>query len=337
MSLDPLVARELLYRMVLIREFEEIATTRYHAAWKQGQFLGALHTYTGEEAIAVGVCACLGEGDYVVSTHRGHGHCLARGADPGKMLAELAGRATGYSRGYGGSMHLFAPELGLLGGNGIVGGGLPLAAGAAFSCQYRGSDRVAVCFFGDGASKQGTLHESLNLCALWKLPAVYVCENNCYAATTPTTDSCPVMDIAELAHGYGCPGVVVDGNDVLAVRAVAAEAVERARRGEGPTLIEAKTYRLRPHCMVLRETRDEGELAEWTARDPIARFEALLAEQGLLGTADLATLQDEVKTALRAASDFADASPWPDPAHVTDVLWACPPGRSLPPQQTTGT
>jgi len=219
-------------------------------------------------------------------------------------------------------MHIFAPELGLLGGNGIVGGGLPLAAGAAFSCQYRGSDRVTVCFFGDGASKQGTFHEAFNLCALWDLPAVYVCENNCYAATTPTTDSCPVVDIAELAHGYGCPGVVVDGNDVLAVREVAAEAVARARQGGGPTLIEAKTYRMKPHCMVLRETRDKEELAQWTARDPIARFEALVLAEGLLDAAEIAAVHTEVGAALQAASDFADASPWPDPAHVSDVLWA---------------
>lgn len=314
--------RELLRRMIAIRRFEEVATERYFAAWKAGQFMGALHTYVGEEAIAVGVCTALRTDDYVVSTHRGHGHCIAKGADPARMFAELSGKATGYSGGYGGSMHIFAPDLGLLGGNGIVGGGLPLAAGAAFTCQYQGLDRVAVCFFGDGASKQGTFHEAFNLCALWNLPAVYVCENNCYAATTPSTDSCPLVDIAEMAHGYGCPGVVVDGNDVLAVRAVAEEAIARARQGLGPTLVEAKTYRMKPHCMVIRETRDQCELDEWTAKDPIAGFEAYLQESGLLDAAGIAAVHDEVEATLAAGGQFADDSPWPDPARVMDVLWA---------------
>lgn len=312
-----------LYRlMVTIRRFEEVATERYLAAGRAGQFMGALHTYVGEEAIAVGVCSLLRQDDFVVSTHRGHGHCLAKGADPGPMLAELAGRETGYSRGYGGSMHIFAPELGLLGGNGIVGGGMPLAAGAAFTAQYIGTDRVAVCFFGDGASKQGTFHEAFNLCALWDLPAIFVCENNCYAATTPVADSCPVVDIAEMAQGYGCPGMVVDGNDVLAVRAVAEEAVARARTGRGPTLIEAKTYRMKPHCMVIRETRDQCELDEWAEKDPIRRFEAYLLGEGGLVEEELRTIRDDVDALLATAAAFADAGPWPDPARVTDVLWA---------------
>jgi TPP-dependent pyruvate/acetoin dehydrogenase alpha subunit/predicted nucleotidyltransferase len=314
--------RDLLRLMLSIRRFEEVASERYFASWKAGQFMGALHTYVGEEAIAVGACTCLRPDDYVVSTHRGHGHCLAKGADLGKMMAELSGRATGYSRGYGGSMHIFAPELGLLGGNGIVGGGLPLAAGAAFTAQYTGTDRVAVCFFGDGASKQGTFHEAFNLCALWDLPAIYVCENNCYAATTPTADSCPLVDIAELAHGYGCPGVVVDGNDVLAVHEAVGGAVANARKGGGPTLIEAKTYRMKPHCMVIRETREQCELEEWEARCPINRFEAYLQAEGLLTADEIAAVHEEVDQSLAAAARFAEESPWPDPAKVLDVLWA---------------
>ena len=271
---------EFLRLMLSIRLFEEKATERYLASWKSGQFMGALHTYHGEEAIAVGVCQALRPDDYVVSTHRGHGHCLAKGADPGRMLAELSGRVDGYSRGHGGSMHIFAPDLGLLGGNGIVGGGLPLALGAAFSAQYRQSGQLAVCFFGDGASKQGTFHESLNLAALWDLPVLYLCENNCYAATTPTGDSCPVHDIAELAHGYGCPGVVCDGNDVLAVHEAAQEAVAHVRAGKGPYLLEAKTYRMKPHCMVIRETRGQGRTAGLGRQGPDRALRALPGVRG---------------------------------------------------------
>jgi len=308
--------------MRTIRRFGETATEQYFAAWKSGQFMGALHTYHGQEAVAVGVCQALSEGDMILSTHRGHGHCLARGADPGRMLAELAGRSTGYSRGYGGSMHIFAPELGLLGGNGIVGGGIPLAIGAAFSAQYRETGAIAVCFFGDGASKQGTFHESFNLAALWDLPIVFVCENNCYAATTPVSDSCPVADIAELAHGYGAPGKTVDGNDVLAVHELAQEAVAHARSGRGPFLLEAKTYRMKPHCMVIRETRDPGELAGWAEKDPIARFEQRLQDEGWLTADEIASVRAEVEATLAAAAQFALDSPWPDPATVAQVLWA---------------
>lgn len=314
--------RQMLWKMIAIRRFEEVATERYFASWKGGQFMGALHTYVGEEAVAVGACAALRADDYVVSTHRGHGHCIAKGADLGKMMAELSGRETGYSRGYGGSMHIFAPELGLLGGNGIVGGGLPLAAGAAFTCQYTGTDRVAVCFFGDGASKQGTFHEAFNLCALWDLPAVFICENNCYAATTPTTDSCPLVDVAEMAHGYGCVGEVVDGNEALAVYEATAAAVARARQGSGPTLIEAKTYRIKPHCMVIRETRPEEELQEWECRDPITRFMTYLQQEGLMTEREITAVQAEVEEAMAAAAKFAEDSPWPDPQRVSEVLWA---------------
>lgn len=314
--------REMLRLMVTIRRFEETATERYFAAWKAGQFMGALHTYNGQEAIAVGVCQALSPGDMILSTHRGHGHCLARGADPGRMLAELSGRTTGYSHGHGGSMHIFAPELGLLGGNGIVGGGIPLAIGAAFSAQYRESGQIAVCFFGDGASKQGTFHESINLAALWDLPIVFVCENNCYAATTPVSDSCPVNDIAELAHGYGCPGKVCDGNDVLAVHELAQEAAAHARGGKGPFLMEAKTYRMKPHCMVIRETRDQCELQGWAEKDPIAAFEQRLQAEGWLTAEELAEVKAEVEATMAAAAQFAEESPWPDPAGVAEALWA---------------
>lgn len=322
MYVDTNQLREMLRLMHSIRLFEDTAGVRYVASRDAGVFMGALHTSHGQEAIAVGVCQALRADDYVVSTHRGHGHCIAKGADPGRMLAELSGRVDGYSRGHGGSMHIFAPELGLLGGNGIVGGGLPLAIGAAFTAQYNETGQVAVCFFGDGASKQGTFHESFNLAALWDLPCVFVCENNCYAATTPVTDSCPVVDIAELAHGYGCPGVTVDGNDVLAVHEAAQVAVDHARGGEGPYLLEAKTYRMKPHCMVIRETRDKAELAEWAERDPIVRFEEYLAGEGLLEAEEIETVRRGVAEAMKVAAEFAEASPWPDPERVAEALWA---------------
>lgn len=319
---DQAQLREFLRLMLSIRRFEETATEQYFAAWQSGQFMGALHTYHGEEAIAVGVCAALQPEDFVISTHRGHGHCIAKGADPGRMLAELAGRVDGYSRGHGGSMHIFAPELGLLGGNGIVGGGIPLAIGAAFTAQYNDTGQVAVCFFGDGASKQGTFHESFNLAALWDLPCVFVCENNCYAATTPASDTCPLLDFAEMAHGYGCPGVVCDGNEVLAVHEAAQTAVAHARAGKGPYLLEAKTYRMKPHCMVIRETRDEGELQQWVEKDPIAQFERYLSDSGALSAAEIAAVQEQVEAAMAVAAAFAQASPWPDPAGVDKALWA---------------
>ncbi len=202
-----------------------------------------------------GVCAALRRDDYVVSTHRGHGHCIAKGADVGRMLAELLGRATGYCRGRGGSMHLFAPDVGLLGGNGVVGAGIPIAVGAAYAAKYRGSERVVACFFGDGAANQGTFHESANMAALWGLPLILVCENNQYAATTRVSESLSVSDVAIRAAAYGMPGEVADGNDAFAVRAAALQAVERARAGGGPSLIECKTYRYEGHCMVLHDHR----------------------------------------------------------------------------------
>jgi len=314
--------REFLRLMVASRAFEETATERYFASAKAGQFMGALHTCHGQEAIAVGVCQALRPDDYVISTHRGHGHCLAKGADPGRMLAELSGRVDGYSRGYGGSMHIFAPELGLLGGNGIVGGGLPLAIGAAFTAQYNETGQVAVCFFGDGASKQGTFHESFNLAALWSLPCVFVCENNCYAATTPSTDTCPLVDFAEMAHGYGCPGVTCDGNEVLAVHEAAQAAVAHARSGRGPYLLEAKTYRMKPHCMVIRETREQCELDQWSEKDPIAQFEGYLLESGTLNAEEIKAVYEQVAREMAAAAEFAEASAWPDPAEVAKALWA---------------
>ena len=268
----------LLETMYKIRLFEE----RTKKLFKQNYIFGALHLYIGEEAIATGACATLNKDDYVVSTHRGHGHAIAKGAELKYMLAELMGRKTGYSGGHGGSMHIFCKELGLLGGNGIVGAGIPIALGAAYSCKYRKTTQVAVCFFGDGAANQGTFHESMNMAALWKLPVIYICENNCFAATTSSYMTFPTKDIAPRAAGYDVPYAVIDGNDVETVYTCVSEAVDKARAGQGPTLIECKTYRIEDHCMVLHQEKDREELKRWQQRDPIATFEQKLLARNVI-------------------------------------------------------
>ena len=298
----------LLALMVLIRETERRILEEYRA----GHIVGAIHLSIGQEAVPVGVCAALRTDDYVFSTHRGHGHAIAKGCDLSRMMAELMGRDTGLSRGHGGSMHLFQVERGLMGGNGIVGGGIPLALGPAFAAQYRGTDQVSVGFFSEGASNQGAFAESLNLAALWKLPVVYVCENNCYAATTPVRLSCANQDIADRAKGFGLPGVVVDGNSVLEVRRAALEAVKRARDGGGPTLLECKTYRMEPHCGIIPDDREPGEREAWQQKDPIDRFKKELFEEGLISPQDVAQIEDEAQAKLREAVEFALASPFPD-------------------------
>ncbi len=314
--------REMLRLMYAIRGFELKAQDMFREGLAVGQFLGALHSYEGQEAVAVGVCACLNRDDYVLSSHRGHGHFLAKGGDMQAMMAELLGKETGASHGRGGSMHMFEPDLGLLGGNGIVGGGTPLALGPAFAAQYRGTEQVTVCFLGEGAAAQGVFHESLGLASLWALPVIYVCENNLWAATTPISDGWAVEDLAPRAESFGMPGVTVDGNDLLAVCEAAGEAVGRARSGDGPTLIEAKTYRHRPHCMVIPEHRDEDELDTWRERDPIPRFESYLREGELMTEAEMRELRDAIDEELQAAVDFAKASPLPDPSGYAEYLWA---------------
>ena len=314
--------REMLRLMYSIRGFELKAQELYKEGLAQGEFLGALHSYEGQEAVAVGACACVGRDDYLVSSHRGHGHCIAKGADMKLMMAELLGKETGISRGHGGSMHMFSPERGLLGGNGIVGGGTPLALGAAFTAQYRETEQVALCFFGEGAATQGVFHESLGLASLWKLPVIYICENNLWAATTPISDSWPVADLVARAESFGCPAQVVDGNDMLAVHKVVREAVRRAREGKGPTLIEAKTYRHRPHCMVIPEHREEEELAEWQRRDPIPRFEKHLLEREVMTEAEMQEVKDAVDEELVEAAAFARESALPEPSTFADCLWA---------------
>ena len=308
--------------MYAIRAFELRMQAIFRQRTEAGESVGALHSCEGQEAVAAGVGACLRKDDYQFSTHRGHGHAIAKGLDLKRMAAEMLGKATGCSRGRGGSMHLFDFKIGLMGGNGIVGGGMPLALGAGYSARYRGSDQVTVCYFGEGAASQGAAHESINMAAVLTLPIIYVCENNLYAATTHASRNCPVENVAARATGYGIPGEVVDGNDVLAVHRAASKAVARARQGRGPTLLEAKTYRHRPHCMVIPEHRPEKEREAWQGRDPIRRFEAQLRRENVAAQDELDRLAADAERELAEAVAFAEQSPDPDPQTVCQWVWA---------------
>jgi TPP-dependent pyruvate/acetoin dehydrogenase alpha subunit len=319
-NLPPDKQREMLRQMLTIRRFEERASADYHA----GKIYGVVHCYIGEEAVAVGVCTALDRGDRIISTHRGHGHCIAKGADLNRMMAELYGRQTGYCKGKGGSMHIADFDIGMLGANGIVAGGISIITGAGLAAQMEGKGGVAVSFFGDGASNAGPFHECLNIAATWKLPMLYVCENNMYAAQTAAAATHALPDVAARAAGYGIPGIVVDGNDIVAVHQAAIRAVDRARSGGGPTLIECKTYRQRGHTerKGQPDPRDKAEVAAWTQRDPIALLERQMRDQGDLDDAGLQTIEREVMAALEAAVAFAEASPFPLPEQVTDDVFA---------------
>ena len=312
---------ELLRKMILIREFDELAIKLRTA----GRIYGAVHPYVGQEAVAVGVCSNLTNADRVTSTHRGHGHCIAKGADVKRMMAELFGRVDGYCKGKGGSMHIADFSVGMLGANGIVGGGLPMATGAALAAQLEGKGNVAVCFFGDGAVAEGEFHEALNISSVWKLPVVFVCENNQYAANNAVGVQHRITDVAVHAGSYGLPGVTIDGNDVLAVSEAARTAIERARRGEGPTLVECKTYRWYFHAMRNApppETRPASEIAQWKERDPIARLAADLIARRVISESNLGGLQRQVQSDLQEAVVFAEASPFPDPKDVLVDMYA---------------
>jgi TPP-dependent pyruvate/acetoin dehydrogenase alpha subunit len=321
MVLDKTRLVQMLRTMILIREFDERAIALRVA----GKIYGAVHPYVGQEAVAAGVCSQLAVTDRVTSTHRGHGHCIAKGADIRRMMAELFGRVDGYCKGKGGSMHIADFAVGMLGANGIVGGGLPIACGAALAAQLEGRGAVTVCFFGDGAVAEGEFHEALNIASTWKLPIVFACENNQYAANNAVGVQHPRADIAAHAAPYAMPGVAVDGNDVLAVHAATGEAVARARRGEGPTLLEFQTYRWHFHAMravVPAETRPAAEIAAWKARDPIARLEQRLIGQGVLTPDDVKALRVRVDADLDEAIAFADASPFPDPKDLLADMFA---------------
>lgn len=303
--------------MSTIRAFENKAVELFAA----NKIPGFVHLYIGEEAVATGVCTSLNDADYITSTHRGHGHLIAKGGKVDLMMAELFGKSTGYCKGKGGSMHIADVHLGILGANGIVGAGQPIATGAAFACKYRKNRNVAVCFFGDGASNRGTFHESLNMASIWKLPAVFVCENNLYGISNCQRNHMVVNDVADRASAYGIPGVVVDGNDVMAVYEAAAAAVERARSGEGPSLIECKTWRWRGHFEGDPAVyKDPAEQQEWIKKDPIPRFAQKLIELKYATEAELAAIKQKVDAQIEAAVRFAEESPDADPQDVlTDV------------------
>lgn len=322
MTIDKNKMVEMYTKMLTIRRFEERMLEQQAA----GALPGGVHTYIGEEAVAVGICAHLRSDDYITSTHRGHGHIIAKGGEAKLMMAELFGKKTGYCKGKGGSMHIADFSIGILGANGIVGGGLPIATGAGLAAKLRGSDQVAVCFFGDGAASQGTFHEAVNLAAVWKLPVVYVCENNKYAVTTPATKVISVEDIADRGAAYGIPGVTVDAQDVMAVYEVAEEAVKRAREGGGPSLLECKTYRFMGHMGAADPVGDgyrtQEELEEWRRRDPISIFAASLLQRDLLTSEDATGIDAKIKAELDEAVAFAEQSPLPAPEEALEDLFA---------------
>ncbi len=317
---DPELLRWMYRRMTLIRVFEErIARLR-----DTGELQGSAHLYVGQESVATGVCARLNDDDYVASTHRGHGHCIAKGVDVARMMAELFGRATGTNRGKGGSMHIADTSVGMLGATGIVGAGTPIALGAALSAKTRHTKQVSVAFFGDGAMGQGPVYECLNMAVIWKLPMIFVCENNGYAESTSAEYALSTKDLAKRAEAFSMPASTIDGQDVFSVYEEMGRAVERARAGEGPSFIEAKTYRYYGHFLgddPLRY-RSKEEEAHYRERDCIERFESVVSERHLLLDADLLAIRDEVNGKIDAAVEFAKNSPLPDVSELTTQVFA---------------
>jgi acetoin:2,6-dichlorophenolindophenol oxidoreductase subunit alpha len=311
--------REMFTTMMHIRHCED----QLNAVFAKNLFPGYIHSYLGQEACAVGVCTALRDDDCVLTTHRARGHYIAKGMALKPMMLEMFGKQGGVAGGRGGEMHAADPALGILGGNGIVGGGIPLATGAAYSAVLDGSDRVTVVFFGEGASNQGSFHEAMNLASAWSLPLIFVCENNLYAEMTPFRDTARQVEIARRADGYGMPGVAVDGNDTLAVLAAAREAVARARAGEGPTLLELKTYRWGGHFQgdpCRYRTRDEEQ--EWKQRDPVPRLRAAALEAGALSEAELDSIDADAEKEIREAIELALASPDPAPESALQHVYA---------------
>jgi len=298
-------------RMVRIRLFEEAAGKLAEAA----RLPGFLHLYVGQEAVAAGVCANLNDDDPITSTHRGHGHLVAKGGDFNRMMAELMAKSTGYCKGKCGSMHISDLDLGMLGANGIVGAGSPIAVGAAFAAKYRKRGQVAVAFFGDGATNIGAFHEAANMACALHLPIVFACENNEYGEFTPRSKTMAINDVVERAAGYGMPGVIVDGMDAIAVYEVAAEAIGRARRGDGPSFIEAKTYRFYNHHGIQNlglKYRSDEEVSEWKARDPITILEQQMLDNGTATAAEFEAVWADIRADIEASIEFADASPVPE-------------------------
>ena len=315
----------MLRRMMLIRAFDENVKVMVQSA----ELVGAAHCYIGEEAVAVGACAALRDDDYITGNHRSHGHPLAKGGDVRKAMAELLGKSTGYCKGKGGSMHLADFSIGILGESGIVASALPVAVGAAMGSKMQGTDRVVVAFFGDGASNQGACHEAMNLAAIWKLPVIFLCENNQYAVTTPFNESVAVENISDRAVAYNMPGVLVDGQDAMAMYEATTQAVARGRSGQGPTLMEARTYRYEDHSeglnRILREPyRTEEEVEAWRQRDPIDIHTSMLIGQGIATQAEVDETQAGVHAAIEDALTFARESPYPDAEDLFTDMYADP-------------
>jgi len=309
---------EMFRKMLEIRLFEE----KVFELYGQNLVPGTIHLYAGEEAVAVGVCSALRKDDYITSTHRGHGHCIAKGADLKRTMAEILGKKTGYCKGKGGSMHIADFNIGMLGATAVVGAGLPIAVGAGLSAKLKKTDQVTACFFGEGASNQGTFHESLNMASVWKLPVIFVCENNLYAMGTRQSLVMAIENVADRATGYGIPGVTVDGNDVLAVYDHARTAVERARKGEGPTLIECKTYRHKGHSRVdSAKYRPKEEVEEWLRRDPIKRFREKLLQTNTATEAEIGQIESQVADKIEEAVKFAKESPYPTPEEALEDVY----------------
>ena len=318
----PALALEMMRRMQRVRLFEEATIALFHA----GELPAMVHLSIGQEAAVVGACLATSTSDYMTGNHRSHGHPIAKGARLDALMAELLGKATGVCGGKGGSMHLADFSVGSLGESGIVGSAIPVATGAGLAAQVRGTGQVALCFFGDGAANEGVLHESMNMASIWHLPVIYFCENNGYAVSVTTEEALSVPDVAMRAAGYAMPGVVVDGQDVLAVYRATAEAVRRARAGEGPSLVEAKTYRFHEHAyglVVPQPYRDQKVVDSWfDTVDPITLFHQRLVEWGVATEAELTALRDEVQTEVDAAVDFARRSPFPPPEAAYTDLYA---------------
>jgi len=309
---------EMYKKMLEIRHFEE----KVYDLYGQNLVPGTIHLYAGQEAVAVGVCTNLRRDDYITSTHRGHGHCIAKGAQLNRVMAEILGKKTGYCKGKGGSMHIANFSIGMLGATAVVGAGLPIAAGAGLSIRLRKTNQVVACFFGEGASNQGTFHEGINMAAIWNLPVLFVCENNLYAMGTRQSRVMAIENVADRAVAYGIPGVVVDGNDVVAVYEAAREAVERARSGKGPTLMECKTYRHKGHSRFDPATyRPKEEVEKWVKRDSITRFRARLLEMKNLTEEEADKIEQDVVAAIEDAVKFALESPFPAPEEALEHVY----------------
>ena len=314
---------EMLRRMLRIRRFEEAVINMVD----RGEIVGAAHSYIGEEAVAVGACMALRDDDWMTGNHRSHGHPIAKGGDVKKAMAELLGKSTGFCKGKGGSMHLADFSIGILGESGILGSAIPTAVGAALGSKLQGNDRVAVPFFGDGASNEGAFHESLNLAAVWKLPVVFLCENNQYAVTSSFKQMVASDNISDRSAAYNIPGVLVDGQDVIAMYEAVSEAVARARAGQGPSLIEGRTYRYFEHSLglgrIVRDSyREDEELEEWKKRDPIDIHKELLLAQSIATQEEIDQIENEVKQQIEDAITFARESPYPEPAALFEDMYA---------------